>query len=452
MTAARRLGVTAPQLPDPPAGRVLVPDALLATALAFTIFYPIIAARLHGTLTPQILLLLLIWVNAFVRTRAIDLPVLSVIALGTGYTAFGLVLARLLVRTEGPLYAVSFQRLFVVLPLSAVAAWTLVRAGRWDVYLKAFLGFGVITVPPAILEFVLNANLLRSDHKAFVRNGETRAVVGTEHPLVLGALLVALIPIAAYLLRDSWWRYPTFAALYVGVFVTGSNGPVIVGAAVLIVCVAPPVARLLLDFRASLLIVLAGLGTWITVGALVLWSPQIYGTTTTEVSNGYRGALYNFLPRLLSEHPFGYGFRGLPSDTFFVYTTGGTVDVATSIDSEFVYAAGQFGWLAMIVFVAIALLGALAATRHHAIGLSSLSLTLIGLFLAIHSWNSLGAFWALGMGACAAVVFGDDRPRGSSWRGLSTWRRPPPSVPVRTERPLIAAQAARERPRMLQGT
>jgi hypothetical protein len=410
-----------------------VPDALLAFALAMLVFYPVFAAQLHASMTPSVVVVLLIWINA-VLDRCTPAYHRDVIVLVVAYALFIVILSRLFARLDGNAPAVTLERVVLLLPLTAAAGWMLVRTGRIVQYLSWLLAVGALTVVPAVFEYLTNRRALPAileflslkptqfSAVGLVRNGHTRAIVGADHPLVLGALFLAMIPIAMYL--GGRYRYLLVVGLYVGIFTTGSNGPELVGAAVVAICVIPPVARTVLSSWRPFTLLFVAIAAYLAAGSIWLWSTQIPGSTTTDVSDQYRAALYYLLPRFLHARPFGYGIGGLPPNTWYVSAqTSGLRDVAASIDSELVYSATQFGIFAVVGFVVIAVIGVRAAVRNQAIGLSSLSTTMVGLFLAIHSWNSLGTFWFLEFGACAALVVHYDG--ALDWVGLSRLRPAP---------------------------
>lgn len=415
-----------------------VPDALLAFALSVMIIYPRFLSPLHASMTPLVIVLFLIWANCALERQEYPRAAHGAIALVGTYTVCMVVVARLVTRLSTSGQAFTLEQVTLLLPVSALAGWMLVRSGKIIQYLSWLLVVGVVTVIPAIYEYQTNTRVLRLVYDylfphlniqaaTLVRNGHTRAIVGADHPLVLGAIFLALIPIAMYL--GGRYRYFSVIALYVGILVTGSNGPVIVGGLMLVVCLFPPVAGAVLSRWQPLIAFLTAIAIFLFVGATWFWTPQIHGVSTTSVSNEYRGALYDLLPKLLTHRPFGYGLGGLPSNTWYVsQTTGGIRDIATSIDSELVFAVAQFGFFALFAFVLIAVIGALASVRNQAVGLSSLSTTLVGLFLAIHSWQSLATLWYLEFGACAALVFSYDD--AFDWTGLSDRRSEEPSQDI----------------------
>jgi hypothetical protein len=410
----------------------VVPDAVLAFSLSMAIFYPNLTSQLHSSMTPLIIVLLLVWTNGVLERLGRTAAAYAVIALALTYSLGMLTLTRLIAQSAGSAAAITLEHLLLLLPLSAAAGWVLARTARIVPYLSWLLVVATITVLPAIYEYVADVSLINAH--VFVRNGQNRAVVGSDHPLVLGALFLALIPIAMYL--GGRYRYLCSIWLYVGIVTTGSNGSKLIGAVVLAVCLVPPLARAVLSTWRPLTVLLAGIAGVLFVGSNWIWTTQIHGISTTDVSNQYRGALYALLPHLLHARPFGYGLSGLPPDTLTVSTTSGILDISKSVDSEMVYGATQFGYIAVLLFAVVAVVGARAAVVNNAIGLSSLSTTLVGLFLAIHSWNSLGTFWFLGFGACAAIVLCHDGTL--EWTGLCPPGRESPQPDLNTEIPGIA--------------
>jgi hypothetical protein len=402
-------------------GGGLFPHAVMAAALAIVTFYSAFLNRIHGIASPMVVLLLIIWAVGMWECEGRASR--DLIAVWAAYLATALLVTRFLSHVYPLLGADAVQKLFALAPASFAVGWILVRTGRIIQYLSWYLAIGLLTVVPAVGSYALNRPLL--GHRTFARNGHVRAVVGADHPLVLGTLLLACIPLAFYLLGR--WRYLGVLMLYVGVFTTGSNGPEIVGGVLILFCALRPLARMAFTTVRPLTALLVALGVYLTLGGALWWGSEIRGFSTSAVSDGYRTALYHLMITLLIAHPFGYGFHGLPGNTWYFSTQKGIVDAAASIDSELVYGVTQFGYLWVAVFVAIAACAVAAIRRNQAIALSSLSVTLAGLFLAIHSWNSLGSFWAVGFGSCAALVF--RYPNSCTWTSLG--------APVRTRSMLL---------------
>jgi hypothetical protein len=376
-------------------------DDLAALALGVLLFYSRVAGFLHSLLTPLLLLLLLVLASCDLDIEIRRLSGRSLVV--AAYVMFGILFCRVYARTDGAVVAVTLEHFAVLLPLSAVVGWALVTSGKLRLYLSWQLLIGTLTVAPALYEWYSGSDLFQSA-SAFARNGRNRAVVGAEHPLVLGALFLALMPIALWLVRG-WLGYLNCIALYVGVWATGGNGAEIIGGVLLGLLLVPPVTRRLLATWYALTGLLTLLAGYLGIGGIWLWSAQVHGTSSTAVSNGYREALYHLLPRLLVVKPFGYGLGGLPANTWYVGTqVSGITDISKSIDSELVLAVANFGWIALIGYLTIMGIGVAASVNANAVGLSSLTLTLVGLFVAIHAWTSLGCFWFIGIGACSAIL------------------------------------------------
>ncbi|WP_375477149.1 hypothetical protein [uncultured Jatrophihabitans sp.] len=392
----------------------ILPDWILAGGLATVTFYDYFLNRIHGVVTPLALLLLVIWSNAVLQTHVDRRRAYELIALGATFQAFAVVFCRYYATISNGGAAAALQKLLVIAPASAAIGWMLIRSGRIRQYLSWYLLVAMLTVIPAIAERGLHRQLLRSG-RSYARGGAVRALVGTPQPLVLATLFVAMIPLAFYLLGR--WRYLGGLWLLAGVFMTGSNGPEGVGVLIFLICAVPFIPRYFMRTAVPLLVTLFVGGLVLVLGGLYWWSPQVRGSSTMDKSNGYREALYWLLPRLLNSHPAGYGLAGLPTNTWFFGTNVKIVDVSQSIDSEVVYGAAQFGYFAVAAFVGIAVLASVAIARHQSLGLSNLSLTLCGLFTAMHAWNSLSSLWFFGVGACAALLLG--RQVGEPWEGLS---------------------------------
>lgn len=381
----------------------------LAPVLAVALLYESLITKVHTVVTPMLCVLLAAWVSEMRGTDRTRRTLLA--AIGTLFVIVNIFLSRVLAHAYQSDLFVIVGKSFFLQPAGVILGWQLARVGRLTYYLRWLLAVGLVTVLFAVVEYETGKALLQPA-KAFVRSGHLRALVGAEHPLVLGTILLSLVPVALATLGR--WRWPAALWLFVGVYVTGSNGPTIIGAVLLVTLAVPPIARRLTASAKPFLVLLAGLTAYITYGALRLWSLQIPGTTSRQVSNEYRASLYSILPSVLTHHPFGYGITGLPPSTYLVRTAANLVDVADSIDSELVLGVTQFGYMWVAVFVTVAIFGALAVPHSNVIGLSSLLVTLAGLFLAIHSWNSLGVYWMLLFGGCLATVLPGGRRQGDA--------------------------------------
>jgi hypothetical protein len=405
-----------------------VPHGLLAVLLTAMMLYgtttlkvlrklqPLAGSLVHSTLTPLIVVVALAWWNGIVeierRRGGSRIWVCAVLA----YIAAMIVVGRLVSDDIGNTAGTTFLRTTTLFPLAAAAGFVLLRAGRLAQYCSWLLAVGAVTVVAALYERFRSVSLLNSHHSLYVESGRTRAIVGAEHPLVLAAMFLVLIPIAMWL--GGRWRFALALWLLAGIYCTGSNGPLIVGAVVTALCVLPPLSRFVFSSWRPLICLLIVIALGIGIGAGFFWDANIHGASASDSSNEYRGSLYYLMLKMIQHQPFGYGFGGLPTDAYRVEATRGIIEVAKSIDSDLVLAVSQFGIFALVGFAAIAAVAVFAAVRHNAVGLSALSVSLVGLFMAVRSWTSLGTCWFFLFGACLGV-FGAGGTH-TWWTGLAS--------------------------------
>jgi hypothetical protein len=234
------------------------------------------------------------------------------------------------------------------------------------------------------------------------RGGEQRALVFSEHPIVLGVLLLAALAV----LSDE--HKPIRKALFqvivvLGIYSTGSRGPLLMA----LLFLTWHYGTLLRDPRfRGLAIVASSLGFFLffTFGSLLVWDPIVTGTDEASISASYRYAIYATVPQQVGSHPGGLGIFGLPSSTLWVPTPGGPVDIAQSIDSEPVLLAYELGYFGLLMFLFIWYVNTAAAIRGEWATTAGLLVTLAGLTVAIHSWTSAGPMWALLTGMSLATL------------------------------------------------
>jgi hypothetical protein len=273
----------------------------------------------------------------------------------------------------------------------------------------AYLGWSLAAACLGLLEFLRDRTLLeRADFEASIlREGHVRAVLLTEHPLVLAALLTAALPIAIRI-KNRNWRIPGCLVLIAGVYATQSRGA-------LIACVAYLALRLILVMKPQAdvstrslvlpVLLLAGVGTGIALlaGSSVA-AGQLSSEDPAQASIQYRGVLYSKVGDSLATHPFGWGPAGLPEGVYLINSPLGTVDLAVTIDSEPVLLVLEYGVLGLVAFVTIF---ALCVDRVIRVGDwmsdSSLLLLLCSTFLALHAWTGLGAMTFLLLGGALSL-------------------------------------------------
>jgi hypothetical protein len=227
----------------------------------------------------------------------------------------------------------------------------------------------------------------------WVRDGELRAVVFSEHPIVLGVLLLVSLPV----LSES--PSPVRRALaqlvvVVGIFSTGSRGPLLVALLFLAWFYAAP----LIGRRAAGLLgaaTSAGVLAFFAIGSTIAWEPAIHGTHEAAQSESYRYALYATLPDQLASSPSGLGVFGFPANTLFLPSPVGDVDIVVSIDAEPVLLGYELGYVGILAFFLVWWVNTAALTTGRWAASAGLLVTLAGLFVAIHAWTSLGPVWAL---------------------------------------------------------
>lgn len=301
--------------------------------------------------------------------------------------------------------SISIQRLFIVFPLFLLAGFILGRSPNTSIYVRVLVLVGVFVAVLALTESLLGRSILGRDAMlaSLQRGDRTRSLVAAEHTLVLGTILAALIPLAA----DKPTKLARLAAvvLMLGSWSTGSRGPIAMAIVALLIQFVPYAASLLPKHfrlvRASSILIFIG----VVYLSVVVWEPTVRGSTGLEYSANYRPALYALLPEMLIDKPFGNGLGELPSGVYMISTDlYGRQDITETVDSEIVYSALSLGWLGVIGYVSVAAI-AIASFRHsYSIGLSATILTLAGMFLALHAWDSLGPLWYLMTGMSLALV------------------------------------------------
>lgn len=295
------------------------------------------------------------------------------------------------------------QRFMALLPLALLAGYISSRPGGRQFW-QGFLAVAALLVIPAIYEFVTSQSLLGRNMMYFVENGRPRALLASDHPLVLGTLFLAAIPLSA---RINGGKAGLLLAiwLFVGVITTGSEGPIALGLVCLLAVMAPRVATLVAQRRA-LLIWLAFIALAVTAYlSIFVWNNRVLGATSGEYSRGYRASLYSMVPRMLWESPLGNGFAGLPSGRWLIDSQyKGTRDISISIDSEVVYLISIIGIAGLLVYL-LALLLAISALRHHLpLALSACCVAVSGVVLALTVWDTVAVVWWMLIGACLGFV------------------------------------------------
>lgn len=329
---------------------------------------------------------------------------LLIIALGTaalmGIAEFG---ARVF---DDRLFAVNIQQLFILAPMFGGAAYFAVRRRRFSPYLNGLLLVATVTAVLAVWESFLGASLFGMSDAFWgsQREGQARAVLASEHSIVLGMLFAALVPLSRLLPR-LYFSIPAALVLIAGTWATGSRLATLIAAFTALIAFLPVVGRLL---QRLLSLVFVGFGIAVfAVGylAIFVWQREIPGMSGVEYSSNYRWAMYSLLPELLLSRPFGYFFQQAPRGEWTMPSDArGVVDLIDSVDSELVYDALAIGWLGVMLFIATGIVSILVLRRSVPLGLAACTFTGLGFFMAIHSWDAGGNLWYAVMGAVLALL------------------------------------------------
>lgn len=330
-----------------------------------------------------------------------------VLAVGTaGYIGVVVVLTELISRMlQDRMFAVNAQHLFVMLPLFAALGTTVYRSAAARIYLRVLMAVASVVAVLAVLESVLGLSLLGREYEFLTsqREGPTRALVGSDNPLVLGVTLAALVPLTLKL-RLVWSRALLTALLIAGVWASGSRAPAIIATGVAIVQFIPLVRSLVQRFILWVYILAGAVILGLAYASVFLWSTYIPGATGVDYSSNYRSALYALVPQVLWEHPLGYLLASPPPGRWIVGSElHGDFDIVRSLDSEIVFAVFGLGWVGLAFFIGALLLSISTLRRDYSLGLSALVLTSLGFIIALHGWDSMSPLWYVLLGACATI-------------------------------------------------
>lgn len=298
----------------------------------------------------------------------------------------------------------NLQRLMVVTPLFIGLGYLLGTTGTLTSFRNCLVASGVIASLGAIVERLLGRSLIgRDDFLDSQREGMIRAIFLSENVLVLGAMLAVLIPVAATL--RSKLGLVSIIVLLAGAWATGSRGPTVAGIMVAITCLAPHARAWLINHHRVVRVSTVVVISVILFFSFFIWTVEIPGVTGLAYSLWYRPAIYAFLPLVLLQYPFGYGLRSIPEGQWLMASESrGVRDAAATFDSELVYSAFSFGWIGVLLYVSALLVGAAAIRYDFYVGMSTLLMGIIGLFLALHAWDTIGPLWYLLIGMSLATI------------------------------------------------
>ncbi|WP_322409923.1 hypothetical protein [Microbacterium invictum] len=369
-------------------------------------FFPaVVSSFANVRVTIVIVAFLVVAMTVYGRTSSATY-VLMLLTLFLVILIGSLISTQLADATGDPLVATNAQRLFVVTPLLFVAGVGTGLRLDWARPLGlAYLFLAFAASGLAIVEASVGRSLLGRDLELaeMSREGDIRAIVASEHSLVLGTLLALAIPIC--LILPKGLRLPAATLLVLGVAATGSRGPLLVGLVFAIVSlfrsVTASVAR---HSRILTLTAVVGLGVLAYLSSFV-WTNVVEGSTGSEYSANYRWAIYATVPDLLISQPLGYGLGTFPQGVWLVESRAfGVKDIVLTLDSELVYSAFTLGWIGLGL-VSGALIVSILAVRHSPIvGLTATMCSVLGLSIALHAWDGLGAMWVLLVGMSSAIL------------------------------------------------
>lgn len=321
--------------------------------------------------------------------------------------------------------AVNAEHIFVLFPVYALFAAISFRRGGARLHAGAFLAVASLTAAFALIESIFTVSLLGRGEQFLTsqREGATRALVGAEHVLVLGALLAVAVALAA-MIRNWRLRLPVTVLLVAGCWATGSRAA---AALCLIVAVIQAIPALVRWMQRFWYLLAAAVGIAFTALALLAsftWTSFIDGDTGVEYSANYRFASYAVLARVFIDRPFGYFLGTVPGGTWMMGSElRGPVDLARSADSEIVFAVFAAGWLGALVYLATFAIGILALRTSPTLGFTTLLLTSLGFIMSLHGWDAASMVWYALLGACLATMF-DRRPDSLASSALTKNRTP----------------------------
>lgn len=384
--------------------------ASLLLSIAF--FYPFVVSRITS---PRIAILafatvLLVITFDYERpVRARALTISGVVLL----FVFGVTLGSFMANRAGDgLVSTNLQRAIVMTPVLLILGYRLYGRELARVFARRYVVVASCTALLAVVERYRGASLFGRDKtfSAMMREGDTRALLASEHSLVLGALFAVAVPLTLVAVSRRW-RFAVVLLLLLGAGATGSRSPLALGVVFGVIVLFPIILRGLQRVSGLLL-----LCAWLCVPLLAflaanVWSTtQVLGAEGSDYSANYRWTIYALLPEFLIARPTGFGMGTFPRGVWLVDSeVFGVKDVLSTLDSELVYSGVSLGWVGIMTVVGAFILAVACFRYSRSAGLVSTIVSLIGFTLALHAWDTLGAVWLIVTGtACAAV-----------WRGRS---------------------------------
>lgn len=336
------------------------------------------------------------------------------------------VTAFFLLAPLGPEISDPYYRYFVMWPI-LLGAGAVIAAddARILAFARIYVGWSVAFSGMAAVEALSGGTLFeRSDlSRELVRADLQRAILLSEHPLVLSVLFVMALPLAWKYVSRLSLRFGVIVALIIGIWATGSRGAFVLAG---LWALVEWMRRRLSLRMVRPLAILAVIGGGILIGSGLLNTGELSDTNADGASAEYRLSLYSVLGESLAASPLGWGTEGLPPGLFVVNSYFGPKDLADTVDSEIALAVFQYGVIGVVVLVVVGvfLLGSRALSFAH--GQAAALCYLAGLYVALHVWTGLMLAFMLFLGAAwrASSLEGrtiqnkrnsDERPRGATY-------------------------------------
>ena len=293
----------------------------------------------------------------------------------------------------------NLSELLSISPLCALAGAGIAGSAQWRrAFTQSYLLAAIAASLLAVYEHARSARLIRPQFN-FEYN---RASVFVQHPIVLGIMLVLAMTMTGRLSRRS--AILGGSLLLVGILSTGSSGPTGVGVAVFIVILFPGVGAFVGRHASISSGLVVAFGAAVAIASTSVWSNALNDNTNDQYDTQYRFALYSFLPRMLENHPFGYGASGMPYGVYIIYShVRGPVDAARTLDAEPVLLASQIGILGLAVFVWSGVFAARMWRDERGASFALLALLACGLTAALHAWAELTAIWSALIGGLTVM-------------------------------------------------
>jgi hypothetical protein len=296
-------------------------------------------------------------------------------------------------------------RYVIVLPAAFVAGVQIVNSSFLPLWVSSYRFWTAFFSLAAVSEFVLGRLFFpREGFIVSLGSLSFRSLVLSEHSLVLATMLLAGVPYL-FAVRSKVWRLTLIGLVGIAIGTTGSDGPLALFALVVVLAGLSSTRPFDITKFAGPLkaLVVASFVALITVGAVLSQNRTVIVTSTTdEASAQYRLALYATIWPSLLERPGGFGLAGIPDGVLLIATARRILDLARSIDSEYVMLALEFGWFGVILSVVVMALVFGKTGLSSPLGISTILISAAGFFLAIHVWLGLGALWFIQLGMLVA--------------------------------------------------